>query len=76
MGGTAAKLGVDHATLSLFSPRLIYCEVSGYGRSGPLGKEPGCDAMLQTFSGMINTIGEPGGPPPRVSFSRWIWELA
>jgi crotonobetainyl-CoA:carnitine CoA-transferase CaiB-like acyl-CoA transferase len=68
-GGTAARLGVDHGTLSSINPRLIYCEISGYGRTGPLGNEPGYDVMLQAFSGMISTIGQPGGPPTRVSFS-------
>ncbi|SOY42772.1 CaiB/BaiF CoA transferase family protein [Cupriavidus taiwanensis] len=68
-GGTAAKLGVDYATLSALNPRLIYCEISGYGRDGPLGNEPGYDVMLQAFSGMISTMGEPGGKFARASFS-------
>ncbi len=68
-GGTAAKLGVDYETLSALNPRLIYCEISGYGRDGPLGKEPGYDVMLQAFSGMISTMGEAGGRFARASFS-------
>lgn len=68
-GGTAARLGVDHVTLMKLNPRLIYCEISGYGRSGPLGDAPGYDVMLQAFSGMIHTIGQPDGPYTRVSFS-------
>ena len=68
-GGTAAKLGVDHATLSAVNPRLIYCEISGYGRDGPMGKTPGYDVMLQAFSGMISTMGDPDGPYARASFS-------
>jgi len=67
--GTARKLGVDHATLAELNPRLIYCEISGYGRQGPLGNEPGYDVMLQAFSGMIATMGEPGGPMVRAPFS-------
>ncbi len=67
--GTARKLGIDYETLSALNPRLIYLEVSGYGRDGPLGKEPGYDVMLQAFSGMISTMGEPGGPMARASFS-------
>lgn len=68
-GGTAARLGVDYETLSSLNPRLIYCEISGYGRSGPLGMEPGYDVMLQAFSGMISTMGDPGGAYARASFS-------
>lgn len=67
--GTAEKLGVDYATLSALNPRLIYCEISGYGRDGPLGQEPGYDVMLQAFSGMVAVMGEPGGPMVRATFS-------
>lgn len=68
-GGTAARLGVDYDTLAALNPRLIYCEISGYGRSGPLGDEPGYDVMLQAFSGMISTMGDSGGSYARASFS-------
>lgn len=67
--GTAARLGVDYDTLRILNPRLVYCEISGYGRNGPLGAEPGYDVMLQAFSGMVNTIGQKNGPAARVSFS-------
>jgi len=67
--GTARKLAVDYATLQKINPRMIYLEISGYGRDGPLGKEPGYDVMLQAFSGMISTMGEPDGKFARASFS-------
>ena len=67
--GTAEKLKVDHATLSAINDRIVYCEISGYGRTGPWGKEPGYDVMLQAFSGIISTIGDKGGNLARVSFS-------
>lgn len=68
-GGAAARLGVDHATLARTNPRLIYCEISGYGRTGPMGDDPGYDVMLQAFSGMISSTGESGGKFARASFS-------
>jgi formyl-CoA transferase len=68
-GGAAQRLGVDYDTLSALNPRLIYCEISGYGRNGPLGQEPGYDVMLQAFSGMLSTMGQPGGKLARASFS-------
>lgn len=67
--GTAEKLGVDYASLSKLNPRLIYCEISGYGREGPLGNEPGYDVMLQAFSGMVSVMGEPDGAMVRATFS-------
>ena len=67
--GTAKKLGVDYETLKALNPKIIYCEISGYGRDGPLGTRPGYDAMLQAFSGLISTMGEEGEPYMRASFS-------
>ena len=67
--GAAARLGVDYETLSKLNPRLIYCEVSGYGRDGPLGELPGYDVMLQAFSGMLASMGAQGGDLARASFS-------
>lgn len=67
--GTANKLGVDYKTLSALNPALIYCEISGYGRDGPLGNEPGYDVMLQAFCGMVDVMGEKGGPMVRATFS-------
>ena len=68
-GGTASKLAVDYETLSALNPQLIYLEISGYGRDGPLGAEPGYDVMLQAFSGMLSTMGQPEGDYARASFS-------
>lgn len=67
--GTARKLAVDYEALRQVNPRIVYLEISGYGRDGPLGKEPGYDVMLQAFSGMISTMGEPDGEFSRASFS-------
>jgi formyl-CoA transferase len=67
--GAAKRLGVDYETLSKLNPRLIYCEISGYGRDGPLGEMPGYDVMLQAFSGMLASMGVPGGGLARASFS-------
>lgn len=67
--GTAARLGVDYNTLRSLNPRLVYCEISGYGRDGPMGHAPGYDVMLQAFSGMISTMGDPDGNYARASFS-------
>lgn len=68
-GGTAKKLGVDYETLSALNDKLIYCEISGFGRNGPLGNAPGYDVMLQAFSGMLSTMGQPEGDYARASFS-------
>lgn len=68
-GGTAKRLGVDYDSLRRVNKNLIYCEISGYGREGPKGNDPGYDVMLQAFSGMLATMGEADGALARASFS-------
>jgi crotonobetainyl-CoA:carnitine CoA-transferase CaiB-like acyl-CoA transferase len=67
--GVAARLGVDHESLSAINPRLVYCSISGYGSVGPMREGKGYDVILQAFSGMLSMTGEPGGPPSRSPFS-------
>lgn len=66
---TAEKLRVDYESIKRINPRIVYCEISGYGRQGPMGDDPGYDVMLQAFSGMLSTMGHPDGEYARGSFS-------
>jgi crotonobetainyl-CoA:carnitine CoA-transferase CaiB-like acyl-CoA transferase len=61
--GTMEKLGVGYATLKLLNPRLIYCSISGYGRTGPYADKGGFDLIAQGMSGLMAITGEPGGAP-------------
>ncbi len=67
--GVAAKLGVDPDTLLALNPRLVYCEISGFGSVGPMRMGKGYDVILQAFCGMISITGERNGPPVRSPFS-------
>ena len=67
--GVAARLGVDGARLRRLNPRLVCCDISGYGSVGPMREGKGYDVILQAFSGMLSITGEPGGPPVRSPFS-------
>lgn len=49
----AANLGVDYDTLAEINPRLIYCEITAYGREGPDANRPGYDMILQAMSGLM-----------------------
>ncbi len=49
----AVKLGVDFETLSAINPRLIYCELTAYGREGPDAGRPGYDMIVQAMTGMV-----------------------
>jgi crotonobetainyl-CoA:carnitine CoA-transferase CaiB-like acyl-CoA transferase len=64
--GTLEKLGVGYDTLKTINPALIYCAVSGYGRTGPYADKGGYDLIAQGMSGLMATTGEPGRPPVKV----------
>ena len=61
--GTLEKLGLGYDVLQKLNPRLIYCAVSGYGRTGPYADKGGFDLIAQGFAGIMSITGEPGGPP-------------
>jgi crotonobetainyl-CoA:carnitine CoA-transferase CaiB-like acyl-CoA transferase len=65
--GTMEKLGLGYETLAARNPGLIYCEVSGFGRSGPYAERGGFDLIAQGMSGLMSITGEgPGRPPVKV----------
>ncbi len=61
--GTLEKLGLGYEVLQQLNPRLVYCAISGYGRTGPYADKGGFDLIAQGFAGLMSITGEPGGPP-------------
>ncbi len=61
--GTLDKLGLGYEVLEKLNPRLVYCAISGYGRTGPYADKAGFDLIAQGFAGIMSITGEPGGPP-------------
>ncbi|NQW22715.1 MAG: CoA transferase [SAR202 cluster bacterium] len=64
----AAKLGVDYETLSAINPRLIYCELTAYGREGPDAHRPGYDMIVQAMTGMVASETKTLDGVPS-----WVW---
>lgn len=64
--GVMERLGLGYETLKAIRPSLIYCAISGYGRSGPNVDVPGYDPIAQAEGGLMSMIGDPNGPPMRV----------
>jgi crotonobetainyl-CoA:carnitine CoA-transferase CaiB-like acyl-CoA transferase len=67
--GTMESFGLGYETLAAINPRLIYCSVSAFGRTGPRKDSPGYEALMQAFSGIMSITGEPGGQPVRAGVS-------
>jgi crotonobetainyl-CoA:carnitine CoA-transferase CaiB-like acyl-CoA transferase len=61
--GTMEKLGLGYEALRKINPALIYCSISGYGRTGPYADKGGFDLIAQGMSGLMAITGEPGGAP-------------
>ncbi|MCZ2127537.1 MAG: CoA transferase [Anaerolineales bacterium] len=64
--GDLDKLGLGYDDLHRLYPKLIYCSISGYGRTGPYANRPGYDAIIQAEGGMMSLTGPVEGPPSRV----------
>ncbi len=55
--GVMEKKGFGFETLKAVNPRLIYGEISGYGKKGPWKNKPGQDLLLQSITGLTHTTG-------------------
>jgi crotonobetainyl-CoA:carnitine CoA-transferase CaiB-like acyl-CoA transferase len=67
--GTMEGFGLSYEQLAGMNPKLIYCSISAFGRSGPRAQEAGYEALMQAFTGIMSITGEPGGPPVRCGVS-------
>ncbi len=64
---TMERLGLGYETLREINPGLIYCEISGFGRSGPYRERGGFDLIAQGMSGLMDITGEgPDRSPVKV----------
>ncbi len=67
--GALDRMGLGYEAISKIKPDIIYCSISGYGRTGPMAQKPGYDLLIQAYSGLMNLTGDPDGMPMRVGFS-------
>jgi crotonobetainyl-CoA:carnitine CoA-transferase CaiB-like acyl-CoA transferase len=57
--GAAARAGLDSAELRARHPRLITCDISGYGDTGPYASMKAYDLLVQAESGLASLTGTP-----------------
>lgn len=62
--GTMERIGLGWETLSKENPRLVYCQITGFGRTGPLAEQGGFDLIAQGYSGLMSVTGEADGEAP------------
>ena len=63
---TMQKLGLGYDELRKINPGLIYCEISGFGRTGPYEDRGGFDLIAQGMAGLMDITGEPDCGPAKV----------
>ncbi len=63
------RLGLGYDVLREVNPRLIYCALTGFGRTGPRSGQPATDVYAQAFGGLMGLTREPGAPPLRAGMS-------
>ncbi len=61
--GVIEKLGLDYDSVRRLNPRLVYGEITGYGKVGPWRDKPGQDLLLQSLSGLAWLNGNADQPP-------------
>lgn len=62
--GVMKRLGLDFAALKEVNERIIYANLSAYGRKGPLAEKPGMDVAVQARSGVMRLTGAPDSVDP------------
>ncbi|MRK21918.1 CaiB/BaiF CoA-transferase family protein [Pseudomonas sp. JG-B] len=58
--GAAARMGLSFEALHKRFPRLVVCDISGYGEGGPYEKKKAYDLLIQSEGGFLSVTGGPG----------------
>lgn len=66
--GAAGRLGLSHADLAPRHPKLVVCDISGYGEIGPFSQKKAYDLLIQAEAGLISVTGTEE-TPSRVGIS-------
>ena len=64
--GVMDRLGIGYESIKTVNPALIYCQVTGYGPTGPFADQPSYDQVAQGMSGLMSVTGTTESGPIRV----------
>ncbi|HSH91997.1 MAG TPA: CaiB/BaiF CoA-transferase family protein [Ramlibacter sp.] len=60
--GAAARMGLSFEALHELHPKLIVCDISGYGEDGPYRDKKAYDLLIQAEAGLLSVTGTPDTP--------------
>ena len=55
--GVMERLGLGYDVVSAVNPRIVMCNMSAFGRQGPLALKPGYDPIAQSWAGVLHMLG-------------------
>jgi alpha-methylacyl-CoA racemase len=61
--GVLERLGLGPDVVLARNPRLVYGRMTGWGQAGPLSQRAGHDINYTALTGVLDSVGAPGGPP-------------
>ena len=64
--GTLERVGLGYEDARKLNPALVYCNISGFGNTGPYKNRGGFDLVAQGMSGLMSITGLPDSPPVKV----------
>jgi crotonobetainyl-CoA:carnitine CoA-transferase CaiB-like acyl-CoA transferase len=64
--GTMDELGIGYEVLREINPRIVYCDMTGYGTDGPYRDKPGVDVIVSAIGGLMAITGSSEGEPVKV----------
>jgi crotonobetainyl-CoA:carnitine CoA-transferase CaiB-like acyl-CoA transferase len=67
--GTMERFELDYPALQALNPRLVYASITAFGGKGPRAANPGYEALMQAYNGVMSMTGEPEGAPVRCGVS-------
>ncbi len=67
--GVMDDLGLGSEAITRLNPRLVYCNLSAFGPTGPMQRNPGYEPMVQAFAGLFSINGYPDRPGARIGTS-------
>ena len=67
--GVMDDMGLGSEAMRAANPRLVYCNLSAFGPTGPMQRNPGYEPMVQAFAGLFSINGYPDRPGARIGTS-------
>jgi crotonobetainyl-CoA:carnitine CoA-transferase CaiB-like acyl-CoA transferase len=67
--GALDRIGYGYDTMKVLNSRLVYCSISGFGRTGPEKDRAGYDLLVQGFGGLMSVTGEADRSPAKAGMS-------